>query len=161
MTPEETKEMKELIEFLKENQIVEFDLDRGDVKVRIKFASAVAPQADLASLARLMTQTPTASHSVPVSIGDSAVPATSAEEAGLHIVKSPMVGTFYNSPSPGASAFVNVGDAVEVGQVICIVEAMKLMNEIESDASGEIVKQLVTNGQPVEYGQPLYTIRKR
>ena len=75
------------------------------------------------------------------------------------MVKSPIVGTFYGSPSPGASAFVSPGDRVEKGQVICIVEAMKLMNEIESDASGEIVKCLVSNGQPIEFGQPLFSIR--
>jgi acetyl-CoA carboxylase biotin carboxyl carrier protein len=77
----------------------------------------------------------------------------------LHLVKSPIVGTYYGSPSPGASPFVAPGDHVEKGQVICIVEAMKLMNEIESDAAGEIVKCLVTNGQPIEYGQPLFVIR--
>ncbi|MGB6688135.1 MAG: acetyl-CoA carboxylase biotin carboxyl carrier protein, partial [Terracidiphilus sp.] len=80
-------------------------------------------------------------------------------EAGLHIVKSPIVGTYYGSPSPGAPPFVNVGDRVDKGQVICIVEAMKLMNEIESDAAGEIVKCFVTNGQPIEFGQPLFSIR--
>ena len=74
-------------------------------------------------------------------------------------MKSPIVGTFYASPSPGASAFVSPGEVVEKGQVICIVEAMKLMNEIESDAAGEIVKCLVSNGQPIEFGQPLFTIR--
>ena len=74
----------------------------------------------------------------------------------LHIVKSPIVGTFYESSSPGAAAFVKIGDEIENGQVLCIVEAMKLMNEIESDAAGEVVKRLVTNGQPVEYGQPLF-----
>jgi acetyl-CoA carboxylase biotin carboxyl carrier protein len=83
------------------------------------------------------------------------------ENAGLHIVKSPIVGTFYESPSPGAQAFVKAGDEVENGQVLCIVEAMKLMNEIESDAAGEIVRRLVANGQPVEYGQPLFAIRQR
>ena len=83
------------------------------------------------------------------------------EEAGLHIVKSPIVGTFYESSSPGSAAFVKVGDQVESGHVLCIVEAMKLMNEIESDLSGEIVKRLVTNGQPVEYGQPLFQLRPR
>jgi acetyl-CoA carboxylase biotin carboxyl carrier protein len=77
----------------------------------------------------------------------------------LHIVKSPIVGTFYGSPSPGAAAFVSPGDHVDKGQVICIVEAMKLMNEIESDASGEIVKRFVHNGQPVEYGQQLFAVR--
>ncbi len=81
-------------------------------------------------------------------------------DAGLHIVKSPIVGTYYGSPSPGAAPFVSPGDRVEKGQVICIVEAMKLMNEIESDASGEIVKCFVTNGQPIEFGQPLFSIRE-
>ena len=82
-----------------------------------------------------------------------------AEEEQLHIVKSPIVGTFYESSSPGAAAFVKIGDQIENGQVLCIVEAMKLMNEIESDAAGEVVKRLVTNGQPVEYGQPLFALR--
>jgi acetyl-CoA carboxylase biotin carboxyl carrier protein len=82
-----------------------------------------------------------------------------AEEETLHIVKSPIVGTFYESSSPGAAAFVKIGDEIESGQVLCIVEAMKLMNEIESDAAGEVVKRLVTNGQPVEYGQPLFALR--
>ena len=80
-------------------------------------------------------------------------------DAGLHIVKSPIVGTFYGSPSPGAAQFVSPGDRVEKGQVICIVEAMKLMNEIESDAAGEIVKCFISNGQPIEFGQPLFSIR--
>jgi acetyl-CoA carboxylase biotin carboxyl carrier protein len=80
-------------------------------------------------------------------------------DASLHIVKSPMVGTFFSSSSPGAASFVSAGDRVAKGQVIGIVEAMKLMNEIESDAAGEVVNCLVTNGQPIEYGQPLFSIR--
>jgi acetyl-CoA carboxylase biotin carboxyl carrier protein len=80
-------------------------------------------------------------------------------DAGLHVVKSPIVGTYYGSPSPGAAAFVSPGDRVEKGQVICIIEAMKLMNEIEADVAGEVVKCLVSNGQPIEYGQALFTIR--
>jgi acetyl-CoA carboxylase biotin carboxyl carrier protein len=88
-------------------------------------------------------------------------PAASAADpdAGLHILKSPIVGTYYGSASPGAPPFVSPGDRVEKGQVVCIVEAMKLMNEIESDASGEIVKCFITNGQPIEFGQPLFSIR--
>ena len=82
-----------------------------------------------------------------------------AAEENLHLVKSPIVGTFYESPSPGAPPFVKPGDNVAAGQVLCIVEAMKLMNEIESDVAGEIVKMLVTNNQPIEYGQALYAIR--
>jgi acetyl-CoA carboxylase biotin carboxyl carrier protein len=97
---------------------------------------------------------PTASPSAPP-------PAASelAAEENLHIVKSPIVGTFYEAPSPGAPPFVKAGDAVEIGQVLCIVEAMKLLNEIESDIAGEIVKKLVSNGQPIEYGQELFVIR--
>jgi acetyl-CoA carboxylase biotin carboxyl carrier protein len=166
MKPDEISELKELIAFLKENEIAEFDLDRGDLKVRLKFASAVAPaasQLDLASLARLMSSAPApapAAHHAPVHLAASAAPApAAAPEEELHIVKSPIVGTFYESPSPGSPAFVGNGDRVEKGQVLCIVEAMKLMNEIESDASGEIVKRLVTNGQPIEFGQPLFAIR--
>jgi acetyl-CoA carboxylase biotin carboxyl carrier protein len=164
MNPDEMKELKELIEFLKENQIGEFDLDRGDLKVRIKFAQPAAQ--DLSALSHLLVPaTPTVSTAIVPSV----VPATAVsqqplaapvdENAGLHIVKSPIVGTFYESPSPGAAAYAKIGDKVNAGQVICIVEAMKLMNEIEADLAGEIVKRFVTSGQPVEYGQPLFAIR--
>jgi acetyl-CoA carboxylase biotin carboxyl carrier protein len=172
MKPEGMDELKELIAFLRENDIAEFDLDRDDLKVRLKFASAVVPAAptaaaglDIASLARLLNVQAAAA---PVAQAAAATPAPSApaapaapaaEAETLHIIKSPIVGTFYESPSPGSSAFVSTGDRVEKGQVVCIVEAMKLMNEIEADASGEIVKRLVNNGQPVEYGQPLFAVR--
>lgn len=170
MNPEEIAELKQLIEFLKENGIGEFDLERGDLKVRLKFAGA-APQVDLAQLAATHPaqsfQPAVVAHTHPASAmptAPAAAETTAApvdDEAGLHIVKSPIVGTFYESPSPGSPAFVKPGDAIEVGQVLCIVEAMKLMNEIESDAAGEIVKRFVTNGQPVEYGQKLYAVRPR
>ena len=95
----------------------------------------------------------------------SAAPAPPAAEPApaedLHIVKSPIVGTFYEAPSPGAPPFVKVGDTVEVGQVLCIVEAMKLLNEIESDVAGEIVKKMGSNGQAIEYGQELFAIRAK
>jgi acetyl-CoA carboxylase biotin carboxyl carrier protein len=169
MNPDEIQELKELIEFLKENKIGEFDLERGDLKVRIKFASESAPSSDIAALSRLLAAAPQmpappAVHaSAPSSASATSAPTQPAtepsEEAGLHIVKSPIVGTFYESPSPGSAAFVKPGDQVEAGQIICIIEAMKLMNEIESDAAGEIVKRFVTNGQPVEYGQHLFAIR--
>jgi acetyl-CoA carboxylase biotin carboxyl carrier protein len=170
MKPDEIEELKDLIAFLKENEIAEFDLDRGDLKVRLKFASAIVQAAapasgvDLASLARLIGSQPApAVAQAPVAHAAATAPpaavAAPAEEEKLHILKSPIVGTFYESPSPGSSAFVSNGDRIEKGQVVCIVEAMKLMNEIESDAAGEIVKRLVTNGQPVEYGQPLFAIR--
>jgi acetyl-CoA carboxylase biotin carboxyl carrier protein len=169
MTPEESKELKELIEFLKENKINEFDFERGDLRVRIKFEAPTSSVADQARLLQLMaaaqmpltpsglsTGRPAPAGELTASGSDSEEP---PEDAGLHIVKSPIVGTFYESPSPGAAAFVKIGDQVENGQVLCIVEAMKLMNEIEADAAGEVVKRLVSNGQPVEYGQPLFALR--
>jgi acetyl-CoA carboxylase biotin carboxyl carrier protein len=92
---------------------------------------------------------------------DLAASAAADTQEGLHIVKSPIVGTFYESPSPGSPPFVKVGDTLEVGQVLCIVEAMKLMNEIECDIAGELVKKLVANGQPIEYGQELFAVRPK
>jgi acetyl-CoA carboxylase biotin carboxyl carrier protein len=174
MNPEEIAELKQLIEFLKENGIGEFDLERGDLKVRLKFAGS-APAMDLSQMAHLASaaqaaqsaasfQPAAVAHAHPTGAVAAPTPAPAApvdDEAGLHIVKSPIVGTFYESPSPGSPAFVKPGDTVEVGQVLCIVEAMKLMNEIESDAAGEIVKRFVTGGQPVEYGQKLFAVRPR
>ncbi len=153
------KELKELIEFLIEKDITEFELERGDVKVRIKrgpeqVVSVVAPAAPYAPVS---AAAPAASHAA----APSAKEAAPAAEAGVHMVKSPIVGTFYESPSPGSLPFVKAGDTVEVGQILCIVEAMKLMNEIESDVAGEIVKMLVNNGQPIEYGQELFAIRPK
>ena len=153
------KELKELIEFLIEKDIAEFELERGDVKVKIKRAGE---------------QTVVHSHGEPRFFAVPAAPAASPElgavpvappppppEEGLQRVKSPIVGTFYEAPSPGAPPFVKPGDMVEVGQVLCIVEAMKLLNEIESDVAGEIVKKLAVNGQPIEYGQELFVIRPK
>jgi acetyl-CoA carboxylase biotin carboxyl carrier protein len=158
------KELKELIEFLIEKDIAEFELERGDVKVRIKRAGehtivhahgepryfAVPPAPGAApELGAVPVAAPPAPASPP------------APEEGLHMVKSPIVGTFYEAPSPGAPPFVKAGDTVELGQVLCIVEAMKLLNEIESDVAGEIVKKLAVNGQPIEYGQDLFVIRPK
>jgi|SRR5215469_6553045 len=156
MKPEDIEDLKQLIEFLKENQVAEFDLDRGDVKIRLKFNPAAA-----ASFPPVVAGVPLVA-AVPPAAVPAAAPAAQQPpepESELHMVKSPIVGTFYGSPSPGAAPFVSPGDHVEKGQVICIVEAMKLMNEIEADAAGEIVRCLVTNGQPIEYGQPLFSIR--
>jgi len=160
MKPEDIEDLKQLIEFLKENQVAEFDLDRGDVKIRLKFSQGAA-----AGAAPMLANVPFVAapglHAAPAPAPAAAAPAqpTPEPESELHIVKSPIVGTYYGSPSPGAAPFVSPGDRVEKGQVICIVEAMKLMNEIEADAAGEIVRCLVTNGQAIEYGQPLFSIR--
>jgi acetyl-CoA carboxylase biotin carboxyl carrier protein len=174
MNSEEMKELRELIEFLKENKIGEFDLERGDLKVRIKFAQEGGGQADLTTLARLLAAQGAAAHPPAIlpevhGAAHAVAPAPAAppakaeadEDASLHIVKSPIVGTFYEAPSPGTPPFVKVGDTVENGQILCIIEAMKLMNEIESDAAGEIVKRFVETGQPVEYGQSLFAVRAR
>ena len=165
MKPQDIQDLKELIEFLKQYQVAEFDLDRGDVKIRLKFQQQENVTSGLGDLARLLQTAPAAAaapHHTPAHTPAAAPPPaapSSDPDAGLHIVKSPIVGTFYSSPSPGASPFVTPGDHVEKGAVLCIVEAMKLMNEIEADASGEIVKCLVSNGQAIEFGQPLFAIR--
>jgi acetyl-CoA carboxylase biotin carboxyl carrier protein len=159
MKPEDIQDLKQLIEFLKENQVAEFDLDRGDMKIRLKFGQTVEPMAPVIGNMRFgPTGAPLPATPPPPPYADPA-PRPAEPESELHVVKSPIVGTFYGSPSPGASPFVSPGDHVEKGQVICIVEAMKLMNEIEADASGEVVRCLVTNGQAIEYGQPLFSIR--
>lgn len=158
------KEIKELIEFLIEKDVTEFELERGDVKVRVKRGTpAVATSQERiiavhpAAVAPAVAPQPAAA---PVAAAPAA-PAVEKPEEGLHMVHSPIVGTYYESPSPGSPPFVKVGDQIEAGQVLCIVEAMKLMNEIEADVSGEVVKMLVKNGQPIEYGQDLFAIRPR
>lgn len=167
MKQQDLEDLRQLIEFLKSYQVAEFDVDRNDLKIRLKFnQQQEAAPAGLSELARMLASAPqagghvpaAAAHSAPAAAAPTATPEADPE-AGLHVVKSPIVGTFYSSPSPGASPFVSPGDRVEKGQVICIVEAMKLMNEIEADATGEVVKCLVSNGQPIEFGQPLFSIR--
>ena len=160
------KELKELIEFLIEKDIAEFELERGDVKVRIKRGVAVSAEPETRYVhvpAVPAVPAPEFHPAAPAPSAAAAPPARKAaeEEDGLHMINSPIVGTFYDAPSPGAPPFVKLGDAVDAGQVLCIIEAMKLMNEIESDVAGEIVKKLVSNGQPVEYGQPLFAVRPR
>jgi len=160
------KELKELIDFLIEKDISEFELERGDVKVRIKRGhDSTAPMIAHAVPVPIAQMPVGPAPAAPAGHGAAPIPSTPAPSAvpeeELHEVKSPIVGTFYESPAPGAAPFVKPGDQVAAGQVLCIIEAMKLMNEIEADASGEVVKALVNNGQPVEYGQALFAIRPR
>jgi acetyl-CoA carboxylase biotin carboxyl carrier protein len=175
MAGNDMQELRELVEFLKASGIAEFEMERPDMKVGLKFVGAAAPVAagiDPAQLAALLAAAKGAEPrtdqvtSAPVNsaggsgASTSTAPAVAADpHAGAHIVKSPIVGTFYAAPSPDAEDFVAVGDTVSVGKVLCIVEAMKLMNEIESDAAGEIVKVFVKPGQPVEYGQALFAVK--
>jgi acetyl-CoA carboxylase biotin carboxyl carrier protein len=152
------KELKELIEFLIEKDIAEFELERGDVKLKIRRGgqpTVVQARAEVPYVA--VTTVPAAG--APAVVASPAPGPEPVPEESLHIVKSPIVGTLYEAPSPGAPPFVKVGDMVEIGQVLCIVEAMKLLNEIESDVAGEIVKKMGSNGQPIEYGQELFAIR--
>jgi len=165
MKQQDIEDLRQLIEFLKSHGVSEFDVDRGDMKLRLKFNPVESGPAGLSDLARLLQSAPqnvvqpSAATAQAGSVPAAAEPAANAD-AALHMVKSPIVGTFYGSPSPGASPFVAPGDHVEKGQVIAIIEAMKLMNEIEADVSGEVVKCLVANGQAIEFGQPLYSIRQ-
>lgn len=157
------KEIKELVEFLIEKDITEFELERGDVKVRVKRGTPAATATEriiaVPAASHAAVHLPVQTTAATVSAPPAAEPAAAAEE--LHMVKSPIVGTYYESPSPGSPPFVKPGDHVELGQVLCIVEAMKLMNEIEADVAGEVVKLLVKNGQPIEYNQELFAIRPK
>ena len=161
------KELKELIEFLIEKDIAEFELERGDVRVRIKRAAepGVHPRTEAHYFAVHPAQPPVPDvGNVPVAgaPGSPAVPLAAPAaipEESLHMVKSPIVGTFYESASPGSPPFVRVGETVQPGKVLCIIESMKLMNEIEAEIGGVIVSKLVPNAQPVEYGEALFAIR--
>jgi acetyl-CoA carboxylase biotin carboxyl carrier protein len=151
-------EIKQLIDFILERDLSEVELEREDVKLRIKRGAAVhavAPSVVLPVPAAPMSAVPAAPGGAPAP----SAPAVDTAGADLAIVTSPIVGTFYRSAEPGAKAFVEVGDTVRTGQVLCIIEAMKLMNEIDSEHEGEIVSIYVQNGQPVQYGERLFAIR--
>jgi acetyl-CoA carboxylase biotin carboxyl carrier protein len=154
-------EIKQLIDFIRERDLSEFELERADFKLRIKSGASVPalpPPVVLAAAAAPIAAVPVA----PPATAPPATPAAAAEVGeDLAIVTSPIVGTFYRSAEPGAKPFVEVGDAVRKGQVLCIIEAMKLMNEIDSEHEGEIVSIYVQNGQAVQYGERLFAIRLR
>lgn len=160
----ELEEIQQLIDLLIKREVAEFELEQNGMRIRILRQASPGP----ASASPVNSSGDSASQ--PADPASAPAPAPSQESAATesqpeapsedaHVLKSPMVGTFFASPSPDAPAFVAVGDRVSVGQVLCIVEAMKLMNEIESESAGEIVRIHVENGQPVEYGQPLFTIK--
>ncbi len=153
------RKLKTLIELVQESGIAELEITEGEERVRI---SRSVPSGQM--------MMPASAPALMVAAAGSAAPAHTQAPAGSgaaggeapaeegHVVKSPMVGTFYRSPSPGAPSFVDVGQSIAEGQTLCIIEAMKLLNEIESDVAGVVKKVLVENGQPVEYGQPLFLI---
>ncbi len=142
------RKIKKLIEIVEESGIAELEIKEGEEFVRInRYSSAPAPVAYAPAPAAAPAQ---------IAVAASAEPAE--EKITGHVVKSPMVGTFYRSASPGAKNFTEVGQPVQVGDTLCIIEAMKILNQIEADKSGTVTKILVENGQPVEYGQPLFII---
>ena len=161
-------QLERLLAFMTEHGLEEFEYAHGDLRIRLKKPAAppvFAPQARALpaafespgqGVAPLALQ-PQAASAVPAAASEPDRPVV--ERAEEHIVKSPIVGTFYAGPSPEAGPFVRVGDSVQAGQTVCIIEAMKLMNEIEADISGEVARVLVENGQPVEYGEPLFALR--
>ena len=159
-------EIKNLIEFIREQDLTEFELEQDGVKLRIK-SGASSAAVPIVSAVPVVAATPAIatpppqSAPAPATAPAPAVKAEAAEDEGpeLAIVKSPIVGTFYRSPEPGAAPFVEIGSSVKKGQVLCIIEAMKLMNEIDSEYDGEIVNVYVENGQPVQYGERLFAIR--
>jgi acetyl-CoA carboxylase biotin carboxyl carrier protein len=148
-------EVERLLAFMEKHGLEEFEYARGGMHIRLKKPSAHAPRVTRA------WDAPPPEHGPAPEIPRPASHATAAPATDVHVIKSPIVGTFYASPSPNADAFVAVGAKVELGQVLCIIEAMKLMNEIESDVAGEVVQIFVENGKPVEYGEPLFGIRAR
>jgi acetyl-CoA carboxylase biotin carboxyl carrier protein len=161
------RELKEILQILEEKEITEFELEEEGMKLRIRKASPVSSNhpapavivAPVASAAPPVGAPLAASAPPAVPAPSVSAPTAEPEETGLAVVKSPIVGTFYRAADPNSPPFVNVGDKVRVGQVICIIEAMKLMNEIEAEVAGEIVKVHQENGQPVQFGDPLFSIR--
>lgn len=150
--------ISEILGFMEEHSLEEFEYQNGDMHVRLRKASAHGSQVFRAQqhTPEIVVAAPPAAASAPAAA--TSQPASAESTADLHVIKSPIVGTFYSSPSPGANSFVRIGDHVNAGQVLCIIEAMKLMNEIEVDVAGEVMRIFVENGQPVEYGEPLFAI---
>ncbi|MBI5891776.1 MAG: acetyl-CoA carboxylase biotin carboxyl carrier protein [Nitrosomonadales bacterium] len=146
------RKLKTLIELVENSGIAELELTEGEEHVRISRSSSVA-----APMQQYYAAAPQAAPAPAAAPASAAAPAAPAVPEG-HVVKSPMVGSFYRSPSPGAKSFVDVGQSVKEGETLCIIEAMKLLNEIEADKSGVIKAILVENGQAVEFGQPLFII---
>jgi acetyl-CoA carboxylase biotin carboxyl carrier protein len=159
-------DLKEILRILEEQDITEFELEQDGVKLRVCRA---APAPAVVTVAQAFPATaaaaaPRPAAAVPVppeAAAPAAAPAPepAVDEPSGSVVKSPIVGTFYRAPDPNSPPFVSVGDRVKVGQVLCIIEAMKLMNEIEAEIAGEVLKIHADNGQPVQYGDPLFTVR--
>ena len=155
----EIQHIEQLLRFMSEHNLEEFEYSRGDLRIRLKKPSAAWSGPRAVAAPEIIIAGGAAPPGAPFAAAAPSPAPEARSTEDLHLVKSPIVGTYYGSPSPGAEPFVKVGGYIETGQTLCIVEAMKLMNEIESDISGEVLRIFVENGQPVEYGQPLFGIR--
>ena len=166
------EELKEILQILEEKEITDFELEEEGMKLRIRKGPAPSANHASAPVGAPLVATVLPSLGGPVSavapapappapVSAAAAPAAAEADSGVTLVKSPIVGTFYRSPDPNSPSFVSVGDRVRVGQVLCIIEAMKLMNEIESEYEGEIANVYVESGQPVQYAERLFAIRRR
>jgi len=167
------RQLEQLLAFMSQNGLEEFEYAHGDLRIRLKKgfqdSNAGAPRALPARPEIVVPREPAANAPAPWAEPSASDrrretqrqpdPPAAVEDPDLHVIKSPIVGTYYASPSPDGDPFVKVGDSVAVGQVVCIIEAMKLMNEIEADTAGEVSRVFVENGQPVEYGEPLFAVR--
>jgi len=162
-------QLERLLSFMSEHGLEEFEYAHGDLRIRLKKAiappNATGNRALPAAPEFAVLGTPAQAQANPVesaprAASESSMPPPAAHPADdLHVIKSPIVGTFYAAPNPESEPFVKLGDIVEAGQTVCIIEAMKLMNEIEADIGGEVARILVENGHPVEYGEPLFALR--
>jgi acetyl-CoA carboxylase biotin carboxyl carrier protein len=156
-------EIKQILEMMREHELTEFELERNDTKLRLRKNTGGHWPSGVAAMPQM-----TFTHAMPAAVGGAAATGTANdapvltpanEDLDLAITKSPIVGTFYRAPEPGAKPYVDVGQTVKKGQVLCIIEAMKLMNEINADCDGEVVKVYVENGQAVQYGERLFAIK--
>jgi len=163
-------QLKQILELVREHELAEFEYEHNGVRVRIRKDAAGAPVIASGAHVAAMPMSPAGVPATSTAAATAAAAAASAaddaaaaaeSEVDLAVFKSPIVGTFYRSPEPGASSFVDIGSTVKKGQVLCIIEAMKLMNEIDSEYDGEITNIYVENGQPVQYGERLFAIRTR
>lgn len=154
------KQLKELMRSLKQFEITELELEKNGERIKLSRGGDVVHVAGNVAHAGYASVPPPAYASAADSSASAATPATIVDEGPVHYITSPFVGTFYPSPTPGAPAFVKVGSEIKPGQTLCIVEAMKLMNEIEADVSGTILEVLRENGKPVEYGDKLFKVKK-
>jgi acetyl-CoA carboxylase biotin carboxyl carrier protein len=153
-------DIKQILELVREHDLAEFEIERDGLKVRIRKAGrevTFVPQVAAAPAGTSLVPAPSIAAPPPANVAPG--PGAEPDAVDLGVIKSPIVGTFYRSPEPGAPSFVDVGDIVKKGQVLCIIEAMKLMNEIESDCDGEIVQIYVENGKPVQYGDRLFAVK--